>query len=250
MRCKFSIILTGVLLLGCGDDNVNTVKNYTFPQDKSMTVGTAIDGYIECAKVDWKDASTKDLKLVSATCEIKKELIEVENKEVQAKYEEALQKAKEEQAQKLEKAIGDVLENTNNLDKESVLKIANEFCEYDISKKDQAPIFPKVICDEEKLNTKAKEIFKEPHSKALGELATKMNFKHLLEDLKFVAQYSKEEPDVRFYNQRPEEIKDKKIQVMFVINTDKTVNVQKIIMHVDGQVKELGRHYMGNFYKR
>ncbi|MBE8585635.1 hypothetical protein YZ70_09200 [Campylobacter concisus] len=169
---------------------------------------------------------------------------------MQAKYEEALRKAKEEQAQKLEKAIGDVLENTNNLDKESVLKIANEFCEYDISKKDQAPIFPKVKCDEEKLNTKAKEVFKEPHSKALGEIASKANFKNLLEDLKFVAQYSKEEPDVRFYNQRPEEIKDKKIQVMFVINTDKTVNVQKIIMYVDGEVKELGRHYIGNFYKR
>ena len=45
-------------------------------------------------------------------------------------------------------------------------------------------------------------------------------------------------------------MKDKKIQVMFVINTDKTVNVQKIIMYVDGQVKELGRHYIGNFYKR
>lgn len=250
MRCKFSIVLIGFLLLGCGEDNINTVKNYTFPQDKSMTVGTAIDGYKECAKVDWKDISVKDLKLVSATCDIKKELIEAENKEVQAKYEEALRKAKEEQAQKLEKAIGDVLENTNNLDKESVLKIANEFCEYDISKKDQAPIFPKVKCDEEKLNTKAKEVFKEPHSKALGEIASKANFKNLLEDLKFVAQYSKEEPDVRFYNQRPEEIKDKKIQVMFVINTDKTVNIQKIALYVDGQAKELGRYFIGNFYKR
>ena len=37
---------------------------------------------------------------------------------------------------------------------------------------------------------------------------------------------------------------------MFVVNTDKTVTIQKIALYVDGQAKELGRYFIGNFYKR
>lgn len=34
MKAKFSIIAAVLALVGCGDNNIDTVKNYTLPQKK------------------------------------------------------------------------------------------------------------------------------------------------------------------------------------------------------------------------
>lgn len=65
---KFLPLAILAAFYGCGDNNIDTVKKYTFEQDKSMSIGTAIDGFKECESVKWLDESNKDQKIVSAVC--------------------------------------------------------------------------------------------------------------------------------------------------------------------------------------
>lgn len=51
--------IAAFVLCGCSDDNVKIVKEYTLPQQKSMTIGNAIDGSSECKKVSWQDIGSK-----------------------------------------------------------------------------------------------------------------------------------------------------------------------------------------------
>lgn len=48
MKIKFSLIAAVLALTGCGDNNIDIVKNYTLPFKKSMTIGAAVDGYKGC----------------------------------------------------------------------------------------------------------------------------------------------------------------------------------------------------------
>ena len=65
-------------LTGCGDNNIDIVKNYTLPIKKSMTIGAAVDGYKGCQKVKWEDVSGNDLKLVKVTCEVSSDVLKAE----------------------------------------------------------------------------------------------------------------------------------------------------------------------------
>ena len=62
MKAKFSIIAAVLALVGCGDNNIDTVKNYTLPQKKSMTIGAAVDGYEGCKSVKWEGRQRKGFK--------------------------------------------------------------------------------------------------------------------------------------------------------------------------------------------
>ena len=50
MKIKFSLIAAVLSLTGCGDNNIDIVKNYTLPIKKSMTIGAAVDGYKGCQR--------------------------------------------------------------------------------------------------------------------------------------------------------------------------------------------------------
>lgn len=80
-------------LTGCGDNNIDIVKNYTLPIKKSMTIGAAVDGYKGCQKVKWEDVSGNDLKLVKVTCEVSSDVLKAEFDKQSARYEEAVQKS-------------------------------------------------------------------------------------------------------------------------------------------------------------
>ena len=53
MKYVLSVALAALFLAGCGEDEVELVKNYTLPDFKSMSIGTAIEGSKICKSVTW-----------------------------------------------------------------------------------------------------------------------------------------------------------------------------------------------------
>lgn len=103
-----------------------------------MTIGAAIDGYKGCQKVKWEDVSGNDLK----TCEVSSDVLKAEFDKQNARYEEAVQKAKDDAQKSLEKTLERIINNYNELktegssdaNKEEMLALANKFCKYDEEK--------------------------------------------------------------------------------------------------------------------
>lgn len=155
MKIKSSLIAAVLALTGCGDNNIDIVKNYTLPIKKSMTIGTAVDGYKGCQKVKWEDVSGNDLKLVKATCEVSSDMLKAEFDKQNARYEEAVQKAKDDAQKSLEKTLERIINNYNELktegssdaNKEEMLALANKFCKYDEEKAKKSSFSAPVNCD-------------------------------------------------------------------------------------------------------
>ena len=107
-----------------------------------MTIGAAIDGYKGCQKVKWEDVSGNDLKLAKVTCEVSSDVLKAEFDKQNARYEEVVQKAKDDAQRSLEKTLERIINNYNELktegssdaNKEEMLALANKFCKYDEEK--------------------------------------------------------------------------------------------------------------------
>ena len=80
-----------------------------------MTIGAAVDGYKGCQKVKWEDVSGNDLKLVKVTCEVSSDVLKAEFDKQSARYEEAVQKAKDDAQKSLEKTLERIINNYNEL---------------------------------------------------------------------------------------------------------------------------------------
>lgn len=61
-----AFVFSGAVLLmtGCSDNKISVVKNGTFPFDKSLTVGQAIDNYKYFKKTKWETLTTENKKKV------------------------------------------------------------------------------------------------------------------------------------------------------------------------------------------
>ena len=77
MRYALGIALTAFILAGCGEDEVELVKNYTLPDFKSMSIGTAIEGSKICKSVTWSKEENGGLKMVKMVCDVDVEPINV-----------------------------------------------------------------------------------------------------------------------------------------------------------------------------
>ena len=229
MKIKQSLAFIAMLatLTACGDSNVKLVKNYTFDFNKSMNVGTAIDGKPQCKTVQWKDESTKEQKFVSANCtftdeELKKDF-EAETKyfqEVKEKVDKTIQDA----LQDLEKEYNRMkTESSPEFNREKVIIAAQKVCQ---NKECDISAFGK------EFNLKEKGwrtgIFLEPLAKNyLRKLSQNTD------DGKRVCgdwlEECKDEP------QMPQSIGYK---ITFVINTDNSVNVSKGEFLKNGEVTQ------------
>ena len=235
-------------LTACGGSNVKTVKNYTFDFNKSMNVGTAIDGTPQCKKVQWKDESTKEQKFVSATCtftdeELKKDF-EAETKyfqEVKEKVDKTIQDA----LQDLEKEYNRMkTENSPEFNREKVIIVAQKVCQNN-------------ECD---ISAFGKEFNLKEKGWRTGmflDIVAKNYLRKLsqnTDDGKRVCgdwlEVCKDEP------QMPQSMEAK---ITFVINTDNSVNVSKgeflkggkIIQTLENKYQERGnRAILEPFYER
>jgi len=48
MKYALGVALATLIFTGCGADEIELVKNYTLPDFKSMSIGTAIEGSKMC----------------------------------------------------------------------------------------------------------------------------------------------------------------------------------------------------------
>ena len=70
MKYVLSVALAALFLAGCGEDEVELVKNYTLPDFKSMSIGTAIEGSKICKSVTWSKEENGGLKTVKMVCDV------------------------------------------------------------------------------------------------------------------------------------------------------------------------------------
>lgn len=251
MKAKFSIIAAVLVLAGCGDNNIDTVKNYTLPQKKSMTIGAAVDGYEGCKSVKWEDVSAKDLKAVKVTCEVSDAILKAQFDNQNAKYEEAVQKAKDEAQKNVDKALERIMQTYNDLktessadaSKEDLLALANKFCKYDEEKEKKHTFSAPVTCDNDALTSELLDKHK-LNGKSLI-------FATFVNQFQWVALDSQRPPKPIFFGDMPKKIGSRSYEIKFIINTDKTVDLdRKATMIEDGDRRDISGSVLSKFYDR
>lgn len=251
MKIKFSLIAAVLALTGCGDNNIDIVKNYTLPIKKSMTIGAAVDGYKGCQKVKWEDVSGNDLKLVKVTCEVSSDVLKAEFDKQNARYEEAVQKAKDDAQKSLEKTLERIINNYNELktegssdaNKEELLALANKFCKYDEEKAKKSSFSAPVNCDNDAIADELSNKYKLNGNAFL--------FSTFVSQFQWAALDSQRPPKPIFFGDMPKQINSRSYELKFIINTDKTVDIdRKAVMIEDGERKEIGSGVLGKFYER
>ena len=251
MKAKFSIIATVLALAGCGDNNIDTVKNYTLPQKKSMTIGAAVDGYEGCKSVKWEDVSAKDLKAVKVTCEVSDAILKAQFDNQNARYEEAVQKAKDEAQKNVEKALERIMQTYNDLkteasadaSKEELLALANKFCKYDEEKEKKHTFGAPVTCDNDALTSELLDKHKLNGRSFI--------FATFVNQFQWAALDSQRPPKPIFFGDMPKKIGSRSYEIKFIINTDKTVDVdRKAAIIEDGERRDISGSVLSKFYDR
>ena len=251
MKAKFSIIAAVLALVGCGNNNIDTVKNYTLPQKKSMTIGAAVDGYEGCKSVKWEDVSAKDLKAVKVTCEVSDAILKAQFDSQNARYEEAVQKAKDEAQKNVDKALERIMKTYNDLkteasadaSKEELLALANKFCKYDKEKEKKHTFGAPVTCDNDALASKLLDKHKLNGKSFI--------FTTFVNQFQWAALDSQRPPKPIFFGDMPKKIGSRTYEIKFIINTDKTVDVdRKAVMIEDGERRDISGSVLSKFYDR
>ena len=78
MKYALGVALAAFILTGCGEDEVELVKNYTLPDFKSMSIGTAIEGSKICKSVTWSKEENGGLKTVKMVCDVDMEKVKTD----------------------------------------------------------------------------------------------------------------------------------------------------------------------------
>lgn len=85
LRYMMGAVAAALVLAGCGEDEIELVKNYTLPDFKSMSIGTAIEGSKRCKNIMWSKADRGGLKSVTMVCDIDMEALNAEREKATKK---------------------------------------------------------------------------------------------------------------------------------------------------------------------
>lgn len=130
LRYMMGAVAAALVLAGCGEDEIELVKNYTLPDFKSMSIGTAIEGSKRCKNITWSKADRGGLKSVTMVCDIDMEALNA-----------AKEKATKERLEKYNK--DDINRNMDSTmefyrgkayDRNSLLQLANKLCKLNDAK--------------------------------------------------------------------------------------------------------------------
>ena len=251
VKVFFGAAIAAFVLYGCGEDNVKIVKEYTLPQQKSMTIGNAIDGSSECKKVSWQDISVKNgIQAVKMTCEVSPEVLKAEFDRANATYEKAYASEAESQEKRLQNSLKYASDSYERLktqsspqfDKDKILQTANKFCKFDEEKSKGISFSAPVKCDDDAMQKEIAEVYK------LN--ANNWSYANFLNLIKDIAASSQRPVNVLFID-KPVRITSRQIEIKFIVNTDKSVDVDRTAMMIeDGNSKEIGSGIIRKFYKR
>ena len=251
VKVFFGAAIAAFVLCGFGEDNVKIVKEYTLPQQKSMTIGNAIDGSSECKKVSWQDISVKNgIQAVKMICEVSPEVLKAEFDRANAAYEKAYASEAESQEKRLQNSLEYASDSYERLktqsspqfDKDKILQTANKFCKFDEEKSKGISFSALVKCDDDALQKEVAEVYK-LNANDWGY----SNFLNLVKDLAA----SSQRPIKVLFVDKPVQIVSRQIEIKFIVNTDKSVDVDRAAMMIeDGNSKEIGSGIIRKFYKR
>lgn len=238
-KIYFSIVC--LAFFGCSDSNTDIVKNTTLPQNKTMSIGTAIDNFDDCKNVKWKDTSKGGQNIVTVTCEIKKDILKNEFKEKQ----EAFDSKKLSNQIAIDKEYDAIKKNLQNRCKtelelpniEAILELTKKHCE--LTKRAKGVAYSYFKCE--------KAISEEINNFNCAPKYTTYNLENLLKGL---AYYESERNDLILF-ETPVEIKSRFYKISFYVNTDKTVDLKDAFIADDGNETRVNADRMlHEFYKR
>ena len=126
MKYALGVALATLIFTGCGADEIELVKNYTLPDFKSMSIGTAIEGSKMCKNITWSKEENGGLKTVKMVCDLNMEkvlanIIESNKKREQDMLDSILDSAM-------------AFYGGKTYDKQGLLKLANEHCKINDTK--------------------------------------------------------------------------------------------------------------------
>ncbi|WP_267523286.1 hypothetical protein [Campylobacter sp. MG1] len=228
-------------LIGCGDSNIDIVKNATLDINKTMTIGAAIDGSKQCESVKWEDTSKDGQNIVTATCEIKKEILENEFKEEQ----KAFNFKKNFNELKITSEYLTIAKDLRNKcksdlklpDNQGILELTKKHCELHKRTKLEFSI---LVCKE----TISEEINK-------FNCTPKYDSYYLSSLLTPLAYYVAVGEEIVLF-ETPKEVKSRIYKINFFVNTDKSVDVKDAFVINDGEEDKVYYYdsLLSKIYKR
>ncbi len=234
---------------GCGEDEVELVKNYTLPDFKSMSIGTAIEGSKICKSVTWSKEENGGLKMVKMVCD--------------ADMEKVLANIIESNKKREQDMLDSILDSAmafyggKTYDKQGLLKIANEHCKINDTKfqemlKSKGEIDygdQKMLVDcDDKLKD---EILKPGDSRiAANSMSDIIKF---LKEAAYLSQLTPEQEKAQLG--KAAKLSSSMIELNFVINADKSVSLSnKFKITRDGKEDSNNRisskDILSGFYER
>ena len=219
MRYALGVALATLIFTGCSADEVELVKNYTLPDFKSMSIGTAIEGSKICKSVTWSKEENGGLKMVKMVCD--------------ADMEKVLANIIESNKKREQDMLDSILDSAmafyggKTYDKQGLLKIANEHCKINDTKfqemlKSKGEIDygdQKMLVDcDDKLKD---EILKPGDSRiAANSMSDIIKF---LKEAAYLSQLTPEQEKAQLG--KAAKLSSSMIELNFVINADKSVSL-------------------------
>ncbi len=240
MKYVLGAALAALIFAGCGDDDVELVKNYTLPDFKSMSIGAAIEGSKICKNIAWSKEENGGLKMVKMVCDVD--------------VEQRLKSYKQEMLDSSLKRVMTFYEG-KAYDAQGLLKLAKEYCKLNEAK------------FQETLKTKGKIEFEEEwksvdcddklKAEILKESNTEIYMDSIMECLKAAVYYSQitaEQLDASFGHKEGGSSK-LAIELNFIVNEGKSVNLSdkfKLITNgkEDPVNKMKSKDVIAGFYER
>ena len=240
MKYALGAALAAFIFAGCGDDDVGLVKNYTLPDFKGMSIGTAIEGSKICKNITWSKEENGGLKTVKMLCDV-----DVERR---------LKSYKQEMLDSSLKRVMTFYEG-KAYDAQGLLKLAEEHCKLSEAK------------FQETLKTKGKIEFEEEwksvdcDDKLKGEILKESNTEiyidSIVERLKAAVYYSQitaEQLDASF-GHKEDGLSKLAIELNFIVNEGKSVSLSdkfKLITNgkEDPVNKTKSKDIIAGFYER
>ena len=241
MKYALGAALATLILIGCGADEIQLVKDYTLPDFKSMSIGTAIEDSKLCKNITWSKEENGGLKTVKMVCDVD--------------VEQRLKSYKQEMLDSSLKRVMTFYEG-KAYDAQGLLKLAKEHCKLNEAK------FQETL-----KNQRQNRIFEEEwksvdcDDKLKGEILKESNTEiyidSIMERLKAAAYYSQitaEQLDASF-GHKEDGLSKLAIELNFIVNADKSVSLSdKFKLITNGEEdpvnKTKSKDIIAGFYER
>ncbi len=241
MKYALGAALATLILIGCGADEIQLVKDYTLPDFKSMSIGTAIEDSKLCKNITWSKEENGGLKTVKMVCDVD--------------VEQRLKSYKQEMLDSSLKRVMTFYEG-KAYDAQGLLKLAKEHCKLNEAK------FQETL-----KNQRQNRIFEEEwksvdcDDKLKGEILkesdTEIYIDSIMERLKAAAYYSQitaEQLDASF-GHKEDGLSKLAIELNFIVNADKSVSLSdKFKLITNGEEdpvnKTKSKDIIAGFYER